>query len=204
MAETWTPGTAYPDLTLDRLIVVGDELRRVRDDCADAHRPHEGESALTLGVSAWECSKYAICRLSQRYSWLRIANGAAPGATHFIFQIGIYGVRFCHSDPNDLPDRYRMLTPEETFASQGALDLGQIPDGLALRFVVETAGPKHKTVGVHLVEFNESNQETIRSFRIPLSATSTVTPFVTEKEGVALPAPTVEIRREEKKTGDQG
>jgi hypothetical protein len=203
MDENWLPWLSYPDLTLDRLIVVGSILARERDECVDAHRPGSGEGALSLGVSAWECSKFAICQARQQHSWLRVANGEGNGATHFIFQIGIYGVRFYHGDPDDPPVRYRKLSFEEKGASNGALELGQLPDGHALRFAVVT-GSDQKTTGVYLVEFHEVSQTTIRSFEIPLTKAANVTPFVAQREGVELPPPAVEIvTATEKKIGER-
>ena len=202
MEEHWKPWMSYSDLTLDRLIVVAGILQRVRNDSAAAHRPEHGEGALTLGVGAWECSKFALCQARSQYLWLRIANGEGQGATHFIFQIGVFGIRFYHGDPSDPPLRYRKLTFEERGASQGALELGQLPNGHVLRFAVVT-GADNKTAAIHLVEFNEDTQETIHSFNVPLTTADNIKPFVAQKEGVQVPPPGVQlIRQEEKKTGD--
>jgi hypothetical protein len=203
MDDAWKPWTTYEDLTLDRLIVVAEILRKVRDDAANDHLPQKGEGQLTLGVGAWERSKFALCEARQQHTWLRVAHGEGKGATHFIFQIGVFGVRFYHGDPNDPPLNYRKLTYEEKGASQGALQLGQLPDGNALRFAVVT-GKDNKTTAVHLVEFHEDSQETLRTFAIPLTTADKVTPFVTQKEGVELAPPNVEIvKKHEKKTGEK-
>jgi hypothetical protein len=124
---------------------------------------------------------------------LRVANGAAPGATHFIFQVGFLPARFYHGTPEDPPDRYRRLSFEEVDASQVALELGQLPDGLALRFAVST-GSGNRTTAVSLIEFSEATQATIRSFSIPFKSSAKVTPFVSQKAGVELPAPRVQLK----------
>lgn len=203
MEENWKPWTTFEDLTLDRLVIVAEILRRIRDETADDHHPEKGEGQLTLGVGAWERSKFALCQARSQHTWLRVAHGEGKGATHFIFQIGVFGVRFYHGDPDDPPLNYRKLTYEERGASQGALNLGQLPDGHALRFAVVT-GKDNKTVAVHLIEFHEDSQETICSFQIPLTTADKVMPFVSQKEGVKLAPPAVEVvPQQKKKTGEQ-
>lgn len=203
MDTSWKPWETYADLTGDRLIVVADLLRVARDEAVDDHRPTKGETALSLGVSGWERSKFALCQARSKHTWLRIANGEAPGATHFIFQVGAYGIRFYHGEPDAPPARYRTLTLEEKGASQGALDLGQMPDGHALRFAV-TTGLDFRVLSVSLIEFEEDTQETVRQYRVPLTS-SKVTPFIATKEGVELSAPTVAVvEATVKKTGEQG
>ena len=69
------PSLRYPDLSAERLSIIANILAKERDDAAADHHPERGETEFTLGVSAWERTKSAIIAASQKYTWLRIAEG---------------------------------------------------------------------------------------------------------------------------------
>ena len=200
--KNWNPETDYADLKREYLIMLGALFRRARDEAAGDHRPEKGESAFALGVSAWERTKFELIRASQMFKWLTIVSGATNGASHFIFRVGTYPIRFYHGAPEEILTRYLLISPEE----QQALKIpGQLPNGHILRVSIET-GQHNKTTGVALSEYDGAG-EIVHSFQIPLtftatqgatSSSSTVTPFVSEKQGVELGPPAVEVKRDRK------
>src|SRR5688572_17755485 len=107
------PSQLYPDLTADHLSIVANILAKERDDAASDHHPERGETEFTLGVGAWERTKSAIIAASQKYTWLRIADGETPGPSPFTFQIGVNPIRFYHGTADDTPTRYLLRTDVE-------------------------------------------------------------------------------------------
>ena len=203
----WTPADDYPDLTLDRLVIVGNLLRNARDGAANDHHPDRYETSFSLGVSAWERSKGELVAASYLHPWLTIGQGGGTGATHFIFQIGIYPIRFCHATAEEeLPYRYRKLSFDEgrLQRQQGALAMpGALPEGHSFRIGIVTNKETHRTVRIKLIEFDNITSEIVREFLIPLAAaTTTITPFVAhQKQGVEVPPPAVEVKRVDRKQG---
>lgn len=195
MHENWLPWESFPDLTLERLSIVAQILRRERDDAAVDHRADRGETEFALGVSAWERTKYALIVTSPNYNWLHIINGVNAGPSHFIFQIGIFPVRFYHGSYEDTPARYLLVSDEE----KDALKLEhELAGGHFLRFGIETDA-KHRTKNIELIEYDGFG-EVVHRFSVPLDATATVTRFtVPQREGVNIAPPTVEVIQLERK-----
>lgn len=183
------PSERYPDLSTDRLSIVANILARERDAAAADHHPERGETEFSLGVSAWERTKSAIIAASQMYPWLRIADGETPGPSPFTFQIGIYPIRFYHGTADDTPPRYLLRCDVEQLEMK--IDYA-IPNGHILRFAVET-NAIHRTATIELIEVDQFKEIAWRH-SVAFSATADVTPFpTTQKAGVDLGAPKVEV-----------
>jgi hypothetical protein len=190
------PSQRYPDLTTERLSIVANILAKERDDAAADHHPERGETEFSLGVSAWERTKSAIIAASQKYSWLRIADGETPGPSPFTFQIGVHPIRFYHGTADDTPTRYLLRTDVEQLEMKMR---GALPAGHILRFAVET-NAIHRAVTIELIEV-DTFKEVVWRHSVAFSATADVTPFpTTQKAGVDLGAPTVEVIKSARKT----
>jgi hypothetical protein len=192
----FNPSDRYPDLTADRLSIVANILARERDDAALDHHPERGETEFSLGVSAWERTKSAIIAASQKYSWLRIADGDTPGPSPFTFQIGVYPIRFFHGTAEEMPTRYLFQSEIEQLVIPFR---NALPSGHILRFAVDT-NAIHRTTTIELIEVDKWGENVWRH-PVAFSATTDVVPFpTTQKAGVDLGAPTVEVLKGVRKT----
>jgi len=190
------PSQRYPDLTPERLAIVGNILAKERDDAAADHHPERGETEFSLGVSAWERTKAAIIAASQLYTWLSIADGETPGPSQFTFQIGVYAIRFYHGTPEETPTRYLLQSDAEQL--QIPIE-NALPAEHILRFAIET-NAIHRTTNIELIEV-DAYGEVVWRHAVPFSANAEITPFpTTQKSGVDLGAPTVEVIKSVRKT----
>jgi hypothetical protein len=192
--SSWKPWEAYPALGPDRLVIIGDVIRRCRDEAATDHRPDRGESNWSLGVRGFERTCAALTWASAEHPWLTVASGVGGGPVHFIFRIGILPIRFYRGSPDDAPEKYRQASFQEFREQQQALELDEgLPPHRCLRISIELDAIG-RTAAVYLAEFDELAGEAVNAFEIPLlSGDVSVAPFVEEKPGVELPPPAVEL-----------
>jgi hypothetical protein len=132
--------------------------------------------------------------------------GIVRGAKHFIFQIGSVPVRFYRDDPEDPSDK--VLRQSELEARQLSLALGsdEAMEGVSFRLLVQTgiAGELVRIVflalrsGVAILTWNVPlRRDGVRAPLVPVGAAP-------RDEGVALPAPSVSVRRRPAASGAGG
>lgn len=186
--QTWIePASDYPGLASDRLQIVASAIRQVRVEAVADHRPDAGESFWSLGCRGYERTKFAIIGLAQTYSWLTIADGLQDGPSHFVFRIASHPIRFCRSEAEQLPPRYRFpsLFDVPEFGMAEPAQSAQLV-GRALRLAIDLDSEKLPS-DVVLVEISVAGQS-LRGYSIPtMAAAMTVTPIVPHAAPVSLP-----------------
>lgn len=201
MEEPFRPWNSYPALTEERLRIVADLIRRVRQEVVALHAPNEGDNEWSLGCRAYTRICYAITKATQQFDWLTVLPD--PGKPlRFVFTIGQVPIRFYRGDADDPPARYLVSTTAERMARQMAFEFEGIPAlDRFLRIAVDTNALGEADV-VALAEFDELGS-LLNAYPIPVAADSRIAQFPIRKEGVALPPPVVvPIRQEERKQDD--
>src|SRR5438105_12461734 len=110
MTEAWMPSDHYPGITTDRILLVGNIIRKARDGAALDHHPEKFETNWSLGVRGFERTCGALAWESQNLPWLTIPSGSGGGPVHFVMCIGGHPVRFYHGEPDDVPSRYQQIS----------------------------------------------------------------------------------------------
>jgi hypothetical protein len=159
------PWEAIPALTSDRLIRVADILRRSRDSAARHAKPKLGDSLCSIGLVAFDRSRYALTlAASDVYkSWLSVEEAD----NHFIIKIAGIPTRFYRGDPDlPIPARTLKIGPEEQFDTQLAFEGAGMAGRIhCLRFEVEKKA-KGYTQSVNFVQV-DANAQRIDSWPIP-------------------------------------
>jgi hypothetical protein len=207
MDQTWHPSDTYPGITQERLLVVGDLIRTVREEAADDHHPEKFETNWTLGVSGYERTCGQLSWAQQSYPWLEVPCGAAGGPVHFVFKIGGHPMRFYRGDPGEIPTRYQQLSFPELVEIQKAraVDSG-LPEGVGLRMSVDLDADGRPT-NIYLVEMDERTGEPLNIYLIPFMAKTTniveFTPLVAPVEIPPVSAEPIDSEQEgnKNKTG---
>lgn len=178
MDDDWLPWIDYPDLTRQRLLVIGDLIRQAREGAADDHHPEKYETNLTLGISGFERTRGTLSWARSRLPWLTVVSGSEGGPVPFVFAVGRHPLRLYPGDPDEVPDRYSQKTFPEEWQNAQARKWGLEPcDGLCLRIAIP-----HTHDGrpdrIYLVEFDEEAQAVRRMYLIPrVAGSGTVTDF---------------------------
>jgi hypothetical protein len=205
--DTWQhPSQDYPGLTQDRLLVMADLIRSVREDALDDHRPDKWETNWSLGVRQYERTCGAITWASQTHLWLSIISGTGGGATQYVFAIGGHPVRFCRGDEEEIAERYREPCFPELIQQEILSSLGIPTTNICLRIVIENA-PDSRPIHIRLMEIDEGTGDPIRSCLIPrLARNTTVTEFAPPPvKAVEIPPVAAEaVEDESEKQNDKG
>ena len=169
--QVW-PFTDYHGITPDRLLVVGAQIRDVRNEAVDDHRPAKWETNWSLGVRQYERTCGALTWASNKFPWLTVVSGGL-GAVQYVFAIGGHPIRFCRGDEEEIAARYQQpcfpeLVQQQTFFGS--------PQGRWLRIAIEN-GPECRPAVIRLMEI-DADGVPVRSHVIPeVAVTTTITPF---------------------------
>lgn len=107
---TQKPWQINPDLTKERIVAIANLISGVRGEVIDRHDEELGDTPLSLGTRAYECSRMRIIALADQkiLSWLKVITPEG----RFTFTIGNTPVRFTRNDPKYLPDRKMIRSAE--------------------------------------------------------------------------------------------
>lgn len=182
------PWEVSPDLTLERLQVVAENLRDVRHDALEIHDEDKGDDAQVHGTIAYRRSCFRIEKLveSGEYPWLSITDGSR----RFIFAIGGTLIRMYRGDYRRPPARSLRSYVEELVHSQLELPFEEqvaTLDGWVWRMAIET-----DTLGavIRIVVFQANTSLLIQNaFEIPLrDAVTEISPVVPlQRAGTQIP-----------------
>jgi hypothetical protein len=161
------PWRKYPDLTQPRLIVLANEIRRVRSECVALHEPENGDGDWSLGCRVYQRTYYAIKELSKTLDWLSINQELK--SLQFSFSLGSVPLRFYKGDPDDPPSRYLTHSDGEILHIQTCFEFEGLPTvDTILRLAVDVDSTRNAS-SVSLVEIDEY-KEVIGQYRIPFTA----------------------------------
>ena len=188
------PWEFHPDLTEGRLVAVAQLIASGRDAALEIYDPVRGFNGWLLGCCAYQFGRVRIERAVEEQSlpWL----GISRGTRHFIFQIGAVPVRFYRDDPDDPSEK--VLQQSEFESKQLSLALGDEGDGAdSFRLIVQT-GPGGELIRISFLALREG--EAVLVWDVPLLRDGVRAPLVVvgavpRDQGVALPPPTVTVRR---------
>jgi hypothetical protein len=147
MSTLLKPWELHQDLTEDRLRLVAELIRRVRNstvDSVEAERVPWG-----AGCLIYDRTRDEISRLSGSNDWLTILDSSMC----FVFRIGAVPVRFYKGPPDDPSDR--TLADHNPELNQLGLAFGERGADLKWRYAVDTA-IDGKVVRVSFVGIDES------------------------------------------------
>ncbi len=104
------PWDINPDLTKERIVTIANLIAGVRGEVIDLHDNDLGDTPLSLGTRAYECSRMRIIRVANSglFPWLKILTSEG----RFTFSIGNTPVRFTRNDPKSLPQRKMIVSKE--------------------------------------------------------------------------------------------
>lgn len=184
------PWEVNPDLTLERLQVLAENIRDVRHDALDIHEEDKGDDAQVHGTVAYRRSCHRLMHLaySGEYPWLSIVDKSR----RFIFAVGGTSMRMYRGDARRPPARsLRSYVTELLAQQQGDLPFDEaivVPrDGWVWRLAVETDVTGQVT---RIVVFQVNPDLDVRHlYEVPMrdsvTAVSTVTPL--RREGKEIP-----------------
>jgi hypothetical protein len=182
------PWQKYPELTKERLSLIGSVIRDTREDVATLHDPESGDGPWGFGCRAYERTCFAIEKATEKNSWLTILKDTERHL-RFSFAIGHVPFRFYRGDPEDPPSRFLAVSYPELRETQLALDLGVVvPCDGVLRIAIETdATGRASTISV--IEMDVSRTVT-GLYAIPPDVDRAAVPL--RAKPVDTPAPVIE------------
>jgi hypothetical protein len=177
MMNDLNPTEKYPALTDQRLSLIADALRDVRNVALALYDPLSGDNEWSHGCQVYARSCFKISQLARQHAWLSIVREDAK--LRFTFAIEGVPIRFYRGSSDDPPSNYLVTTYGELLQRQ--LFDGLRPLDKILRIAIETdrAG---RVSTAKLVELDEVGQAT-GVYLIPLVATR---PNVTPLEGKSI------------------
>ena len=186
--DTFEPWIEYPEVTKDRLVVIANIIRDVRNSAAEKYDPSAGDGPWSLGCTGYERTCNKLSEAGRDHPWLSV-NRINGNPLCLCFCIGLVPFRFYRGQADDPPQKYRSVTYPELSSRQLALDLGvAIPSDGTLRLAVETdALGRAKTISV--VELDELG-EPIRRYIVPEGQSDNVLPL--RPRPIETPAPIIE------------
>ncbi len=183
------PWDVHPDLTEERLTIIGQLLFRARSNAVLRYNEDIGDDGWTLGCSAFQFCRFEIIKaaLSGEYPWLTVTDQSK----HLIFHVGAVPVRFYRGESDDPTKR----TLAQSFPEFEQLLL-IFPDddsrqNLVYRFAVETdidgSVLEIKFVGLR-------GPDPLLCWTVPIDRSAPImVPVGEPAEGVDLPAPAVVV-----------
>jgi hypothetical protein len=185
MSYDLRPTEKYPQLTDERLSLIAQALRDVRDETLAMYDPLGGDNGWSHGCRAYVRSMFRIRQLEREYQWLGIIS--EEPRLRFTFAIEGIPIRFYRGSPDDPPGNYLVTTYGEL--QQRQLFEGLRPLDRILRLAVET-DREGRVSTVKLVELDEGGEAT-GVYVIPFGAArSKVSPLAAKP--INIEAPSVE------------
>jgi hypothetical protein len=190
--DIWLPWLDYPGITQEKLLIVADLVRRIRDEALDDHRPEKWETNWSLGTRQYERTEGAITWATQQYSWLTVLAGASGGPSQYVFAITGHAIRFCRGDEEEIAARYQSPCFPELQQQQSMFGPDAL-NGRSLRLVIKN-NADGRVDSIWIMEADEAVESPVRGFLIPpLPENTKIAEFAppTEKP-VELPPVTAE------------
>ncbi|MCK5604055.1 peroxidase [Candidatus Pacearchaeota archaeon] len=185
------------ELTEERLVKMASFIAMVRGEVIDRHDEDLGDTRLSLGMRAYECSRTRIINesASGAYPWL----GVVTPDKRFTFSIGSVPVRFSRNDPKFLPEK-KLIVSTEAGEQMKMFSVTSEYADIRWFFVFDTHF-KHAADNVYFVGYTDTG-EILCQWEIPIEdAVTLVTKIESSKpQAVELPEPAVTIKRVQKKT----
>jgi len=164
------PWEACPELLLERLQLIAENLRDVRHDALETHDEEKGDDAQVHGTVAYARSRRRITDLaaSGLHPWL----GVIDPSRRFIFSIGGVSMRMYRGDSRRPPERNLRSFVTELLAMQLPLfedsALGLDGSGWVWRMAIET---DYSGLVIRVVVFQANPSREVRHlFEIPMRA----------------------------------
>ena len=155
MSNDLNPTEKYPSLTDERLLLLAEALRDVRNDALKLYDPLNGDGPWSHGTRVYERSCFKIKQLTQRYAWLSVIE--EEPAPRFTFAIEGLPMRFYRGSPENPPPNYLVTTYGELLQRQLFEDLR--PLDKVLRIAIETDS-EGRVSTAKLVELDEAGETT--------------------------------------------
>ena len=175
-------------LSIEKLSIIANSLRDVREAALALHDPLNGDDAWSHGCRVYSRSRFRITLLSQEHPWLTIVHEEEN--LRFTFAIDGLPVRFYKGPADDPPLHYVGATYGELLQRQ-LFEHRRLER--TLRIAVETDREGHVST-VKLVELDEAGEAT-GVFLIPFDCTKiNVTPL--ETKAIHLDPVEVEPRKD--------
>jgi len=157
-----TPWEINSDLTEGRLIKLASFIATIRDEVIELHDEELGDTRLSLGMRAYECSRSRIIEESRSgdLPWLSVLTPEG----RFTFSIGSTPVRFTRNDPKHLPDR-KLVVSENAMAQMKLF--GSRPDADLRWFFVFDTHYKSAADAVYFVGY-DSTGDIVCQWQVPV------------------------------------
>lgn len=192
------PSDVHPALTTDRLQKLGDLILEARGSALEDYRPGKGDDAWSYGCTCFARSKFQIQQHAGQkgYEWLSVLTERPE------FIVGVDGVplKFYHGEPDDPPVRAFKRQPREFDALQLELENMAADSQEVLRIIVCT-NASLLVESIWLLRLTTDGEIRDR-YEIPVQP-SDIQAFDEPKQGIDLPKPVVEPRRDETDCGDE-
>lgn len=152
----------HPDLTRDRLALLGRIILDVWASVVRDHNPDAGDGEMVFGVQIFErcLNKVRAAALANDDAWLR----SLVDRLHYVFTVGEVPLRVFKGKVSKLKGRYRRRSAVEHDAHQGAFKLHKDADDVCFRVVIEettsaaeagkTTSKPSRTARVALVKYS--------------------------------------------------
>lgn len=161
--RTRRPWEVHPDLTADRLAMVGKLLAEVRGEALQEFDPARGDRAWGYGCKVYERCCARIEQAATMVDWLEIIEPPL----HFVFAIGRVPIRFYHGLPESPRLNSLWRNPPELDQHQEAFAfLDQEDDGWFWRIAV-VSDTEGSVVEVVVFQARDSSETRYR-WSIPL------------------------------------
>lgn len=184
------PSDFHPALTTERLVSVGEMIRRGRAEAVEQHAPELGDDGWTLGCRAYKFCCYRIEEGSisgDGVNWLTVQDSSL----RFMFSIGGVPFRFYRGDADGPPSKTCKVSYPEL--SQLAMTFMGSNQDFAYRIAVETDFDG-SVLTVKFVVL--SDEKPIFTWEIPDTGSTVISSFPpvgTGSDGIDLPAPFVDF-----------
>ncbi len=187
------PWEVCPELKLERLQLLAENLREVRHDALEIHDEEKGDDAQVHGTVAYarSCQRIRDLVASGEHSWL----GVMDPSRRFIFSIGGTSMRMYRGDARRPPERSLKSYVAELMAMQMPLFAEDAADrteasGWFWRMAIET-DVNGLVVRVVVFQAHAVTRDVRNAFEVPLSdgsvtEVSPVTPIV--RPGKEIPS----------------
>jgi hypothetical protein len=201
------PWEVCPELTLDRLQLVAENLREVRHDALEIHDEEKGDDAQVHGTVAYvrSCKRLMDLAVSGKHLWL----GIIDSSRRFIFSIGGIPMRMYRGDARRPPERSLRSYVAELLAMQMSLFREDAAEqtgtaGWFWRMAIET-DTTGLVVRVVVFQVHAQTLEVRNPYEVPLrdgsiTSVSPVTPIT--RPGKEIPPARVGKKRRERKDSD--
>ena len=189
------PETANADLKAERIQLMARVISDVRATAIDSHAPEEGDTNLSLGVTAYERTRSIIISKAGTpgFEWLSVLT---PDG-RFTFKIGNTPVRFWKGIAEKLPGS-KLIRSEEALR-QIDLDFHDEPINSLIWYIIIETGPDKYVDRAYLIGFTEEGIKHIH-WEIPLKGKITKLNSADDSKapGVEIQSAASKLRRKKK------